>query len=65
MPDTPTIDTELGEFAHEDEAEIAEQIRATISATIQNGPRPARRDAHPKAHGCVQAEFHVRSESAA
>jgi hypothetical protein len=38
---------------------------ATIAASIEDQVRaaaltgPARRDAHPKAHGCVQAEFEV------
>ena len=58
-----TIDTELGEVLAENEAEHAAQIAAVIrSQLLQRYPadhRPARRDAHPKAHGCVRAEFRV------
>jgi len=62
MPDTPTIDTELGEFLHDNESEDAQAIADSIGANIRKGPLPALRDAHPKAHGCVQAEFHVRDD---
>lgn len=60
------LDTDLGEALHEDEVEMAEKIAASIAATVQNqrdkeGP-PARRDAHPKAHGCVSALFRVEDQ---
>ena len=37
---------------------IAKAIEDKVRATARNNP-PARRDAHPKAHGCVKAEFLV------
>src|SRR3954468_13576942 len=54
-----TIDTELGEVLQENEEQLSRQIADHIEAKIRNGPRPALRDAHPKAHGCVRAEFQV------
>src|SRR5262249_27374040 len=33
-------------------------ISTGVNSRFQSNP-PARRDAHPKAHGCVKAEFHV------
>ena len=36
---------------------IVQAIEARVRAAAVNAP--ARRDAHPKAHGCVEAEFHV------
>lgn len=57
------LDTELGEVAWPDEdavaLRIATAIRASISDRYPPGQRPARRDAHPKSHGCVHAEFRV------
>lgn len=55
------IDRELGEYSHPNEQLIAQQISEVIEQSIrrQYSPGSARRDAHPKAHGCVKAEFHV------
>jgi hypothetical protein len=57
------LDSDLGEVLYENEIEIAQQIAESIATTVrqryaEQGP-PARRDAHPKAHGCVSAEFRV------
>jgi hypothetical protein len=63
MTDELLLDSDLGEALHENEIEIAQQIAESIATTVrqrfaEQGP-PARRDAHPKAHGCVSAEFRV------
>lgn len=58
----PRIDTFLGEQLHEDEEQVAQKIAVLMEQAIQETPRKygmAIRDAHPKAHGCVQAQFHV------
>jgi catalase len=39
---------------------IVQMIEDRVRATAKTGP--ARRDAHPKAHGCVRAEFRVLSD---
>jgi hypothetical protein len=57
------LDSDLGEVLHENEIEIAQQMAESIATTVrqryaEQGP-PARRDAHPKAHGIVSAEFRV------
>jgi hypothetical protein len=57
-----TLDTELGEALFENEPQLALQIAEAIATKIQHGPRPAVRDAHPKAHGCVVAEFRVEDD---
>lgn len=66
LPQTSTItypiaDSGLGEKLYPDEAKYAEKISAVIEASIrkQYTTGHARRDAHPKAHGCVKAQFHV------
>ena len=72
MTANSTIDTELGEVLQENEEQLAQQIADHIAAKIRqdfaakniprgpNDPPPtALRDAHPKAHGCVQAVFEV------
>lgn len=63
--DGPLIDAQLGEAAWPDEAalteRIADAIRASIADRYPPDHRPARRDAHPKAHGCVRAEFRVET----
>ncbi|WP_278394252.1 catalase family protein [Acinetobacter venetianus] len=60
----PQIDQDLGEKLQPNEALLAQEISKTIEQTIrtqyQNGH--ALRDAHPKAHGCVQAEFQVLND---
>lgn len=55
------IDPELGERLYPDEKSVAREISLVIEKSIrkQYGPGNARRDAHPKSHGCVKAEFHV------
>jgi hypothetical protein len=57
----PNIDAELGERLYPSEMPIAEDLSVIIEETIrkQYDAGSARRDAHPKAHGCVKAEFHV------
>jgi hypothetical protein len=57
------IDPQLGEARHVREQEIAERIATLMCAEVERrqrtGDRLARRDAHPRAHGCVRAEFRV------
>jgi hypothetical protein len=57
----PGIDPELGEHLYLNEKPIAEALSVVIEESIrkQYNPGNARRDAHPKAHGCVKAEFQV------
>jgi hypothetical protein len=61
-----TLDAELGEAAAPDEEQLGLRIAASLRRTIEkNYPphnRPVRRDAHPKAHGCVRAEFRVEKD---
>ena len=61
-----TIDAELGEALQENEEQLTRQITAVIAEGIklQHLPaqRPALRDAHPKAHGCVRADFQVEKD---
>ena len=57
-----TIDTDLGEALHKNEerlTEIVGLISEGVRAQHQPAQRPALRDAHPKAHGCVKATFKV------
>ena len=60
------LDGELGEQAwpHESDVtnDIADLIKTSIEQRYPPGDRPARRDAHPKAHGCVRAAFHVNDD---
>src|SRR5262245_39186635 len=56
------IDSELGELLQENEQQLAREIADHIEAKIRRGPRPALRDAHPKAHGCVRAVFRVEKD---
>ncbi len=57
----PTVDAQLGEVLFPDESRVAEQISLAIEDLLRRdyAPGSARRDAHPKAHGCVKAEFTV------
>lgn len=57
----PNIDQQLGEKLYPNEQMIAKEISDIIENSIrkQYSSTTALRDAHPKAHGCVQAEFHV------
>jgi hypothetical protein len=63
MTTTVEIDAELGESLWPGEAEatrtIAEMIGRSVEKRYPPQKRPARRDAHPKAHGCVRASFEV------
>ena len=63
MTEKWTIDTELGEVLQDNEAQLAELIAAVNSAGIhlrdQGGRRMALRNVHPRAHGCVRADFRV------
>jgi hypothetical protein len=57
-----TIDAFLGEVPHDHEEQLAQQIAAIMAQTVREGYHSrgsAIRDAHPKAHGCVKALFHV------
>ena len=62
-PTPITVDPELGESMWPGEGEatraIADLIEKSIEKTYPPDKRPARRDAHPKAHGCVRATFKV------
>ena len=66
MSEQWTIDTELGEMLQENEERLTREIAAAIAEGIKGqhltAQRPALRDAHPKAHGCVQAEFQVEQD---
>lgn len=57
----PSIDPGLDEELYPDEQALAQEIAVVIEKSIRNEYRPgaARRDAHPKAHGCVRAELQV------
>jgi Catalase len=57
----PGIDAELGEHLYPREKSVAEELSVVIEQSIrkQYAVGNARRDAHPKAHGCVKAEIHV------
>lgn len=59
-----TVDTHLGEALYPDEeamtVKIADLIETSIRKQYQSGM--ALRDAHPKAHGCVKAEFKINDE---
>jgi hypothetical protein len=57
----PSIDAELGEHSFPDEKPIADELSAVIEESIrkQYSAGNARRDAHPKAHGCVKAQISI------
>lgn len=57
----PEVDTVLGEKLQPNEEVVAQNIAQVIEKSIreQYTTGNALRDAHPKAHGCVRAEFHV------
>lgn len=64
--DAPTearvvVDAALGEQAFADEPALAEAIGAAIERSLRTryASGVVLRDAHPKAHGCVRAEFRV------
>ena len=60
-PPYPVPDALLGERLYPNEEALARKLSAVIDETVRRQYRTgtARRDAHPKAHGCVRAEFHV------
>jgi hypothetical protein len=57
----PSVDAQLGEHLYPEEKPIAEKLSGVIEESVrkQYSAGSARRDAHPKAHGCVKAEFHI------
>ncbi len=57
----PGVDAGLGEHLYPDEKPIAEALSVMIEESIrrQYSVGSARRDAHPKAHGCVKAEIDI------
>lgn len=57
----PKIDPFLGEKLQPNEEVLAQNIAQVIEKSIRERYTAgnALRDAHPKAHGCVRAEFHV------
>ncbi|MNZ02190.1 catalase family protein [Acinetobacter calcoaceticus] len=57
----PEVDTVLGEKLQPNEDVLAQNIAQVIEKSIreQYTAGNALRDAHPKAHGCVRAKFHV------
>lgn len=57
----PDIDAVLGEKLQPNEELLAQNIAQVIEKSIreQYTAGNALRDAHPKAHGCVRADFHV------
>jgi hypothetical protein len=57
----PAIDPTLGEAYYPNEKATATAIAAEIDRSIrlQYAVGGAKRDAHPKAHGCVKAQFEV------
>ncbi len=60
-PPYPVPDAFLGEHLYPNEERLAQKLSSVIDETIRRQYRPGtvRRDAHPKAHGCVKAEFRV------
>ncbi|MCM2254200.1 MAG: catalase family protein [Vicinamibacteria bacterium] len=60
------IDAQLGESRWPGEADAADSIASLIGGSLEKTyppeKRPVRRDAHPKAHGCVRASFAVNAE---
>lgn len=57
----PDVDHDLSESLYPNEAATAKEIANIIEMTIrkQYSTDIALRDAHPKAHGCVRAEFKI------
>jgi hypothetical protein len=60
----PIPDSALGEVLQKGEIEAAQKIARHIEKGLRNRFRgkTMRRDAHPKAHGCVKANFSVHSQ---
>ena len=58
----PAVDVALGENFQDQEQRLAYEIAHEIMNTVDRYDKKyhmAFRDAHPKAHGCVRAEFHT------
>ena len=57
----PSPDAQLGEHLYPDESAIANQLSVVIEESLRKkySAGTARRDAHPKAHGCVKAEISI------
>jgi Catalase len=57
----PGVEAELGEHMYPNEGRTAEALSIAIEESIRRrySEGNARRDAHPKAHGCVKAEIHI------
>jgi hypothetical protein len=64
VPPYPVPDAFLGERLYPDEEALAQRLAQVIDETVrrQYQTGTARRDAHPKAHGCVRAEFRVAKD---
>jgi hypothetical protein len=60
-PPYPVPDPLLGERLYPNEEALAKRLSLVIDETIRRQYQrgAVRRDAHPKAHGCVRAEFRV------
>jgi hypothetical protein len=60
----PSANTDIGEVVNLDEAADADRLASDLSNKIQRDYHRggARRDAHPKAHGCVKAKFNVLAD---
>jgi hypothetical protein len=60
----PQADAFLGEALQPDELQAARRLITTLEEKIRStyDPGAARRDAHPKAHGCVAATFTVNDD---
>jgi Catalase len=63
MSENLTVDSELGEVLQKNEEQLTQQIAAVqrdgIHLQDQGEKRAALRNVHPRAHGCVRAEFRV------
>ncbi|WP_034280209.1 catalase family protein [Alkanindiges illinoisensis] len=57
----PVADAQLGEMLYPHEADYAQQIGMELEKLIRkrDSQGQAHRDVHPKAHGCVKAQFQV------
>jgi hypothetical protein len=67
MDDIDALDADLGEALQDGEAELAQAIFAHIATVLDRRYAASgfyRRDAHPKSHGCVRAEFRVDDDLA-
>lgn len=60
----PEVDDQLGEKLYPNEALYADKIATELEREIKHRDKSgiAQRDVHPKAHGCVKAEFQVNNQ---